>query len=108
MDFIWTNLGWVTSLFFGVLSWLVYAVRMNDKVNRMDSQLKELLKDFVEMKDDMQKISFSQATQQTSISKLESIADRQSELLHQLSINTEVIASWVKQQSGDTLIKRKH
>src|SRR5688500_17018559 len=109
MDLIWKILGWVTTMFLGAVSWLVYVVRQNDKLNMFADQQKKLSNEFEGLREQMQRLSFEVEKQQENINKIVDTVSKLNEAIHTLNIHTEVIASWVKQQTGDTLIKqRKH
>jgi cell division protein FtsB len=59
------------------------------------------------MKDTMSRQTFEIEAQAEKINKLDAASAKTTELLHDLKSDIKVIASWVKQQSGDTLIESR-
>lgn len=67
-----------------------------------------LIKEYFAIKTEMTKLEYKVESQAKDLTELKDAANDLKEAVNRLNINTEVIASWVKLQSGDTLIQRRN
>ena len=107
MDFVTNNAGWIITVVSGLVFWFVYIIRQNDKLNNFATRVESFERDLVQIKTGMNKFSFEQDTQGSQIQRLETSHEKNTELLHELKSDIKVIASWVRQQEGETVIRRK-
>lgn len=67
-----------------------------------------LIKEYFAIKTEMTKLEYKVESQAKDLTELKDAASDLKEAVNRLNIHTEVIASWVKLQSGDTLIQRRN
>jgi peptidoglycan hydrolase CwlO-like protein len=104
MEFFTKNAGWLITMFLGAVSWFVYIVRQNDKLNALSDRVSSLEDDGKKANDTMAKTLFQQENQGEKIDKLETVSEKTTDILNELKSDIKLISAWVKSQSGDTLI----
>lgn len=107
MEFFTKNAGWIITLFCGAVSWFVYIVRQNDKLNRFSEKQNLMEQEISSFKTTMNQLSNNQQNLQGQVQRLEISNVNNTELLNECVTEIRVIAAWVKMQSGDTIIEHR-
>lgn len=104
-DFFIKNLGWLVTLVFTFIGYVVFFIRQSDKTDRNEKDIALLRSRIHDTNDSVQKLIFNMEANKERLEKLEAMNDRMMNTLNDLSSDVKVIASWVKLQSGETLIE---